>query len=198
MGPASVNYTLLDSFSLANNPVPTAAFAAPPGEELGGWFLLPRFLALPQGHSLPISLTLDPKDMEIDTFISVLAGLAQPDFVDFYNWLTSPLLTVWFKAVACCPSAFVAPFLPWETWHTAVAPTATSPLLSQTCHLQRALAQHLLVDRILAAAKSANMCEKFSLHFQHCLADFNLPTDSSALPLGPTNNIFSATHLLTC
>jgi len=136
--------------------------------------------------------------MEIDTFISILSVLAPPNFVDFYNWLTSPLLAVWFKAVSRRPSAFAAPFLPWETCHAAVAPTEASPLLSQVRHLQWAQADHLLVDHILTAAKSSAMYEKFSLHFQHCLADFNSSADSSHLLLGPADDIFSATHVLTC
>ena len=170
-GKGTVNYTLLDSFALTDDPVPADAFPAPTDDDLGGWFLLPQFLALPQGHSLPIGLIVDPKDMEIDTFISILSGLAPPNLVDFYNWLASPLLTVWFKAVSRRPSAFAAPFLPWETWHAAVAPTDTSPLRYQVSHIQRSLAHHLLVDHVLASAKSAAMYEKFSLHFQHCLAD---------------------------
>ena len=85
MGEGSANYTLLDSFALTDEPVPTGDLAAPADKDLGGWFLLPQFLALPQGHSLPIGLILDPKDMDCDTFVSILSGLAPPEFVDFYN-----------------------------------------------------------------------------------------------------------------
>jgi len=60
------------------------------------------------------------------------------------------------------------------------------------------MAHHLLVDHILAMATTAAMNGKFSLHIQHCLADFNLSPTSSQPLLGPADDIFSATHALTC
>jgi len=73
VGKGSAACTLLDSFALTDDPVPSDAFPAPAVDDLGGWFLLPQFLALPQGHTLPIGLILDPKDMEfINSKISII------------------------------------------------------------------------------------------------------------------------------
>ena len=113
-GPLTVQCTLLDSFSLTDDPVPNAPIPAPRDEDVGGWFLLPQCLALPQGHTLSIGLLVDPNKLEVDTFISIVSGLAPTNMANFYQWLVSPLLHVWLKGVIRRPAPFTAHFLPWD------------------------------------------------------------------------------------
>ena len=111
---SEARYTILASFSLTDEEVPDGPIPVPTNGDPGRWFALPQFLALPQGHALPIGLVMDPKKMTPDLFVSIMAGSAHSDLNDLYYWLTSPLLAVWLKAVARNPDPFAAPFMTWE------------------------------------------------------------------------------------
>ena len=155
------------------------------------WFLLPQFLLLPTGHSLPIGLLLDPKATTLDLLRDLILERTPPDEQHRVDWIDNPLIEAWLQATAAdtthfCMDLEESDFI-FEQVDEVCEHATKLQMIQQS--LSWTLTQHLFADAVLASA-TKSMGGRFTKCFTACL-DHLRASYLSPFPFGPIDDIFS-------